>query len=88
MNGLFIHCLVLCSLYILGAEFTDIPLSNVRKVSEMQSRFSVEVKFQYQVLNLGLMYFPQVIARRLLESKQTIPHYYLSVDIRLDDLLE
>lgn len=57
MNGLFIHCLVLCSLYILGAEFTDIPLSNVRKVSEMQSRFSLEVKFQYQVLNLGLMYF-------------------------------
>lgn len=30
----------------------------------------------------------QVIARRLLESKQTIPHYYLSVDIRVDDLLE
>lgn len=46
--------------HVPGAEFTDIPLSNVRKV----------------------------IARRLLESKQTIPHYYLSVDIRLDDLLE
>lgn len=43
-----------------GTEFTDFPLSNVRKV----------------------------IARRLLESKQTIPHYYLSVDIRVDDLLE
>ena len=41
-------------------EFTDIPLSNVRKV----------------------------IAKRLLESKQTIPHYYLSVDIRMDDILE
>lgn len=26
----------------------------------------------------------EVIARRLLESKQTIPHYYLSVDIRMD----
>ncbi|KAL9962710.1 hypothetical protein ACROYT_G031843 [Oculina patagonica] len=46
--------------YAPGAEFTDIPLTNVRKV----------------------------IARRLLESKQTIPHYYLSVDIRVDDLLE
>lgn len=43
-----------------GTEFTDIPLTNVRKV----------------------------IAKRLLESKQTIPHYYLSVDIRVDDLLE
>ncbi|CAH3015314.1 unnamed protein product [Porites evermanni] len=43
-----------------GADFTDIPLTNVRKV----------------------------IAKRLLESKQTIPHYYLSVDIQVDDLLE
>ncbi|XP_046863745.1 dihydrolipoyllysine-residue acetyltransferase component of pyruvate dehydrogenase complex, mitochondrial-like [Xenia sp. Carnegie-2017] len=41
-------------------EFTDIPLSNVRKV----------------------------IAKRLLESKQTIPHYYLSVDIRMDNIIE
>ncbi|KAJ7325660.1 hypothetical protein OS493_029529 [Desmophyllum pertusum] len=46
--------------HVPGAEFTDIPLTNVRKV----------------------------IARRLLESKQTIPHYYLSVDIRVDDLLD
>ncbi|MDA0902103.1 MAG: pyruvate dehydrogenase complex dihydrolipoamide acetyltransferase [Proteobacteria bacterium] len=30
----------------------------------------------------------KVIARRLLESKQTIPHFYLSCDIKLDKLLE
>lgn len=29
-----------------------------------------------------------VIARRLLESKQTIPHYYLCVDIEMDKVLE
>ncbi|MGQ0484860.1 MAG: pyruvate dehydrogenase complex dihydrolipoamide acetyltransferase [Hyphomicrobiales bacterium] len=29
----------------------------------------------------------KVIARRLIESKQTIPHFYLSVDIALDNLL-
>ncbi len=29
----------------------------------------------------------KVIARRLIESKQTIPHFYLSVDIGLDKLL-
>ncbi|OAD54368.1 hypothetical protein WN48_08082 [Eufriesea mexicana] len=29
-----------------------------------------------------------VIAKRLLESKQTIPHYYLSVDIKMDEALE
>lgn len=28
-----------------------------------------------------------VIAKRLLESKQTIPHYYLSVDINMDAAL-
>ena len=29
----------------------------------------------------------KVIARRLLESKQTVPHFYLNVDCRLDNLL-
>ena len=29
----------------------------------------------------------KVIARRLTESKQTVPHYYLTIDIRLDPLL-
>lgn len=29
----------------------------------------------------------QVIAKRLLQSKQTIPHYYLTVDIEIDELL-
>jgi pyruvate dehydrogenase E2 component (dihydrolipoamide acetyltransferase) len=30
----------------------------------------------------------KVIARRLTESKQTVPHFYLTIDIRLDRLLE
>ena len=30
----------------------------------------------------------QTIARRLQESKQNIPHYYLTVDINMDKLLE
>lgn len=29
-----------------------------------------------------------IIAKRLLESKQTIPHYYLTVDIKMDAALE
>lgn len=29
-----------------------------------------------------------VIAKRLSESKQTIPHYYLSIDIKMDATLE
>ena len=30
----------------------------------------------------------QVIAKRLLESKTTVPHYYLSMDVCADDLLK
>ena len=30
----------------------------------------------------------KVIARRLLESKQTVPHFYLTIECRLDTLLE
>ncbi|XP_070990106.1 dihydrolipoyllysine-residue acetyltransferase component of pyruvate dehydrogenase complex-like [Oncorhynchus clarkii lewisi] len=30
----------------------------------------------------------RVIAQRLMQSKQTIPHYYLSVDINMDQVLE
>jgi len=29
----------------------------------------------------------QVIARRLTESKQTVPHFYLSIDLEIDELL-
>ncbi|XP_018421669.1 PREDICTED: dihydrolipoyllysine-residue acetyltransferase component of pyruvate dehydrogenase complex, mitochondrial [Nanorana parkeri] len=39
--------------------FTDIPVSNIRKV----------------------------IAQRLMQSKQTIPHYYLSIDISMGEIL-
>ena len=28
-----------------------------------------------------------VIAKRLLESKQTIPHYYLTIEVRMDEAL-
>ena len=31
---------------------------------------------------------PQVIANRLCESKQKIPHYYLTTDIEMDQIME
>lgn len=34
------------------------------------------------------MIFYQTIAKRLLESKQTIPHYYLTVDVEMDEVIE
>ncbi|XP_041657901.1 dihydrolipoyllysine-residue acetyltransferase component of pyruvate dehydrogenase complex, mitochondrial [Cheilinus undulatus] len=43
-----------------AGTFTDIPISNIRKV----------------------------IAQRLMQSKQTIPHYYLSVDVNMDQVIQ
>jgi pyruvate dehydrogenase E2 component (dihydrolipoamide acetyltransferase) len=40
----------------------------------------------YEAVKLSTM--RKVIARRLAESKATVPHFYLSVDIKLDAMLE
>lgn len=44
------------------------------------------VATKYEDINLSSM--RQTIAKRLLQSKQTIPHYYLSVDIQMDAVLK
>ena len=38
--------------------------------------------------DLQLSNMRKTIAKRLTESKQTVPHYYLSVDINMDNVLE
>ncbi|KAF8778491.1 Dihydrolipoyllysine-residue acetyltransferase like protein [Argiope bruennichi] len=40
-----------------------------------------------QFIDIPMTNIRQVIARRLLQSKQTIPHYYLSVDVQMDRIL-
>ncbi len=47
---------------------------------------SVETDIPHEVVKLSGM--RKIIARRLTESKQTVPHIYLTVDIRLDALLK
>ncbi|XP_077517912.1 dihydrolipoamide S-acetyltransferase muc [Amblyomma americanum] len=44
------------------------------------------VATKYEDISLTSM--RQTIAKRLLQSKQTIPHYYLSVDIKMDAVLK
>ncbi|XP_055944924.1 dihydrolipoyllysine-residue acetyltransferase component of pyruvate dehydrogenase complex, mitochondrial-like [Argiope bruennichi] len=41
----------------------------------------------FQFIDIPMTNIRQVIARRLLQSKQTIPHYYLSVDVQMDRIL-
>ncbi len=47
---------------------------------------AIETDIPHEVVKLSNM--RKTIARRLTESKQTIPHIYLTVDIRLDALLK
>lgn len=41
-----------------------------------------------QFVDTPLTNVRSVIAKRLLQSKQTIPHYYLSVDVDLENALK
>src|SRR3546814_2964993 len=43
--------------------------------------------FPYTTLFRSLSSMRKVIARRLTESKQTVPHFYLTMDCNLDALL-
>ena len=47
---------------------------------------TLETSIPHEVIKLSNM--RKTIARRLTESKQTVPHIYLTVDIRLDALLK
>ncbi|MBT6031167.1 MAG: pyruvate dehydrogenase complex dihydrolipoamide acetyltransferase, partial [Kordiimonadaceae bacterium] len=46
---------------------------------------SLEGDAPYEVIKLSNM--RKTIAKRLTESKQTVPHFYISVDVELDNLL-
>lgn len=54
------------------------------KASPVQPTSSIASKF----VDLPLSNMRKVIASRLTESKQDIPHYYLKVDIEMDRILE
>jgi hypothetical protein len=61
---------------VAGQAFIDLPISNIRKVDLLElSQFCS-------------IFVVQVTAERLLFSKQTIPHYYLTTEIRVDQLLK
>jgi pyruvate dehydrogenase E2 component (dihydrolipoamide acetyltransferase) len=55
-------------------------------VNEADPSASLESGIPHEVVKLSNM--RKTIARRLTESKQTVPHIYLTVDVRLDALLK
>jgi pyruvate dehydrogenase E2 component (dihydrolipoamide acetyltransferase) len=48
----------------------------------------VHLAVKLEQKNIALSNMRQTIARRLVQSKQTIPHFYLSMDIEMDKLIE
>ncbi|HEY2845454.1 MAG TPA: dihydrolipoamide acetyltransferase family protein, partial [Bryobacteraceae bacterium] len=48
----------------------------------------VHLAVKLEQKNIPLSNMRQTIARRLLQSKQSIPHFYVSIDVQMDKLLE
>jgi len=48
----------------------------------------VHLAVKLEQRNIPLSNMRQTIARRLVQSKQTIPHFYVSIDVMMDRLLE
>ena len=80
------------------AEFTDIDLTGMRRVTRVTKSIGVFLRIpSYKLslspppslpLSLPLHLGSQTIARRLVEAKQTIPHFNLTIDVVMDKLLE
>jgi pyruvate/2-oxoglutarate dehydrogenase complex dihydrolipoamide acyltransferase (E2) component len=64
-----------------NANFTDIPNSNMRKVW-----LAFDIK-GYPRLPLTIA-MSQVIAKRLTESKATVPHFYTTTECSLDEVMK
>jgi pyruvate dehydrogenase E2 component (dihydrolipoamide acetyltransferase) len=70
-----------------GTAMASIPPAAVSAVQAMPDDKIVALydKGSYEVIPHDTM--RKIIAQRLTQSKQTVPHYYLSVECRLDELL-
>jgi hypothetical protein len=69
-----------------GLSYVDIPNTQIRKVNFNATIFLLRFIFVMTWECLSF-YCLQVTANRLLASKQTIPHYYLTVDTCVDKLI-
>jgi pyruvate dehydrogenase E2 component (dihydrolipoamide acetyltransferase) len=58
----------------------------LRRETQIAKPVAIDTDIPHEVIKLSNM--RKTIARRLTESKQTVPHIYLTVDVRLDALLK
>ncbi|MEP1420640.1 MAG: 2-oxo acid dehydrogenase subunit E2 [Erythrobacter sp.] len=69
--------------YVPAAAGVEAPKQEQGGATKVTSANDLDAPYEEQKLNN----VRKVIARRLTEAKQTVPHIYLTVDIRLDPLL-
>jgi pyruvate dehydrogenase E2 component (dihydrolipoamide acetyltransferase) len=78
---------------IVKADLDKAPQTAAVPAKSAAPAFSIDAKALADAYQIPYKLIPnsgvrKVIARRLLESKQTVPHFYLSVDCELDTLLK
>ena len=83
-----------------GGRIVKADLESAKGGAAIQSRVSAPVKISQvpagaKVNAFGMAYtetpnnnIKKITAKRLLESKQTVPHFYLTVEYRIDSLLD
>lgn len=80
-----LHSIALLSL---TRAFTFCPSDRLHLSTDSTNTLSLSVMNYGSKLKCIYLSLLQVIAQRLMQSKQTIPHYYLSVDVNMDQVLE
>ncbi len=62
--------------------------ANAAKSSASATPAPVQIAAKLEAKTIPLNNMRQTIARRLLQAKQTVPHFYVSIDVVMDALLE
>lgn len=67
--------------------FGSITAADLSRASAASGPAAVSMPAGASYMDTPVSNIRGVIAKRLMQSKQTIPHYYLSVDINVDKIL-
>ena len=89
--GIHKHCVLIKYSWnvLIYCAVLHLPVLILLEVSITRDKQSPELNeglFQLEIIGFESLSF-QVIAQRLMQSKQTIPHYYLSVDVNMGEVL-
>ena len=70
-----------------NGRITSVDVEAAASGSDAREPAAIDAQSDDEYTSIALTTTKQTIARRLVESKQSVPHFYLNVDIVLDALL-